>query len=1688
MANVTWEPEWFSNLNKLLTDLDSEHTTGSASLEQIKKQLEQAKPDLARLLYFPGKSTARRDALTKGKPTINGVEFEVNEQFIKEAKKLSDFLELDEDLAATLLQNAPAFEKQYELPAGETAVVLFYGERSAKLECISRLLTASGAQDTLDSDVCAYFNNYVSELLSSTLSTGSSMLPARIMSTMSALKSQQERVAGILNGPLADVPYDESVMEHVQLKLADERNQLATIIYWIIRHNQLNGSELLALVEWLRGSNVEDAATLRMAVALLMALGTAADQSLGVEMASTPAMNKIGNLAQDSQLLVKLNAEIIDKTWTDDGLKGLVWLQWALLALFGMKQWPGFDQLIGFREDRVERIAEQAIQMGAYRFATEYLLGYRITDDLESEFSAEFLVLQRQTTKPAAGESENNQKRYPHFTDIPEDFQKEIEQLLEDTVSDFIERMSSLIRRLRYSEEDAIHAAQQSELQRIAQEEQRQLQAKQAQLLQQSGGYRNSRLIGAVGQAAAAAAPAVPAASAAAVEAPRRDTEALFLLITVLYAGRPNAGLRFWGRTPSFSLQLDDRLAVFLRWGSECREQGMIRGYFNMLSSLACGSQGSICAYEFMGAAAGGGGQMMTPSTRTHVASNQAPLCSWSALFGALQFYAGQLRPSSDPLVAAPEIPEAEVGLLRSFLRLCQTTVRYSLVARTSLYDVSKHDAVATMFGLLGCVVPVSLKASLLDAIAAFGELDLEALGISENDSEAGARVAVDDMARRIWGLLEQSQTLPTTTDIDALRQQQARHGDGGGAVVASTPGGRMAIGRGFSGPAAGGGGRGGIVYELEEVEAATETYAQMRGFVRLISTLIHVSGTVPGLADVERDPVLYSAQSPSVPADLGAAYRIPGISPYVVFVLDSVLLKAGQRSYRYASEKWRVFARALEVVEKSVGTLDLGAFATNAPGAATGPGALRMLATHPGFDVAIRVLCGSKLLDALLEILNVGTDAVIAATGSLGASIERAVLLTLRTLLRVMRLQETLLRVVVPLVMEAASAGELGFPVNLPRSLTTLEQLLLTRRRAVEQLATYVTCGGAVCLAAVKVLHRLSDSAAFNGVDDSGGGGGGGGAWKRRGGAGMLTLNRLVSIIDGSVESVRILHGFIKCLRQDDGAAEDCGADEGVAARGLASGLDDHRPRAPSVRIAIVDLLLGNLTAAKPAPTIAHYLLGFSLAKPASEDLPSPAQRATCLHAVLDVLREGECGALLSERCLRLVHQLCADPVTGDVTLRYLREREDFVATQLRASFAAPAQRPAVDVFALMHARAWLWRTAALELHALVMQDARTRARALAGWLAGDVEDDGSGSGGGGVLDARMRVLALLDGVRAAERAGRDAGTAMDEDDGDDDAAGVDADADSCLVANGRGCLVYDLHALVALLRQAGGRAEAVRRVAVRCFHANQQRELHGAYVAALRGWRELAQVLATSAWASAELPRDARERTGFQLLRGVAGALADDDAQADELEALAPALPVFAGRLAREKDALLGKTEALLGMEEARLFQLLVAAALTPAASASLQLRGNVYAAMLHFLGGRRCADAVGDRLLETVSADAADATDTWRTVAFSLLDALVAADAQSSVHASRVVVFLARKNYFAAYVAALLRREDHAVQAVLAPDAPSLNALYIYRAKMAFFLRLAQRGDGAERLLENGIVDVLADCGFLDLRPQT
>lgn len=69
---------------------------------------------------------------------------------------------------------------------------------------------------------------------------------------------------------------------------------------------------------------------------------------------------------------------------------------------------------------------------------------------------------------------------------------------------------------------------------------------------------------------------------------------------------------------------------------------------------------------------------------------------------------------------------------------------------------------------------------------------------------------------------------------------------------------------------------------ELNEIESSCEEYPLTRGFCHLISTLVESS----------------------LPVNLGAGLRVPGLQPYLNFLRDTVFLPFPTRAYRRPAEK----------------------------------------------------------------------------------------------------------------------------------------------------------------------------------------------------------------------------------------------------------------------------------------------------------------------------------------------------------------------------------------------------------------------------------------------------------------------------------------------------------------------------------------------------------------------------------------------------------------------------------------------------------------------------------------------------------------------------------------------------------------------------------------------------------------
>lgn len=462
-----------------------------------------------------------------------------------------------------------------------------------------------------------------------------------------------------------------------------------------------------------------------------------------------------------------------------------------------------------------------------------------------------------------------------------------------------------------------------------------------------------------------------PSQAAGSATEQRHDIESLFALIATLYRDSSDAALKYWleGEDGDPEAQhRHSRLSSFLRWAADSRVHSMQQSFFEMLGSLASGPRSATFAFEFL-----------TQNAGSDISSNS--LCSWTSLFEALSFY-GSPRQQDGPT----EIPPDEVTLLKSFLRVLRVVTENSPLARASLYDNQKYKPVTTLFNLIVQPIPIDLKAALLDAVAAFAK--------AAKPEEGSGMVALGtEIAKRTWVILENSQILPTIP-----------RRDGRGMLIRA------------SAPEA----QGGITLELEQVETPSKVYPTTTSFISLLVSLLgSPSGNDEAMTPTSASANMeISIASRTIPDNLGAPHRDPaqGIDAYTRFVVDEVLLRADGRDYKSGEEKWRIIERCLAYLEACLSTVNFGTLLAlgDLDGAGSAQSTLHRITAHPGFDVLVRLLTGTRLLEKIFQRCSTDLEA-IDDENLFSAMAVHCVLRALRIVIRVFAVQTAFTEVVVP-------------------------------------------------------------------------------------------------------------------------------------------------------------------------------------------------------------------------------------------------------------------------------------------------------------------------------------------------------------------------------------------------------------------------------------------------------------------------------------------------------------------------------------------------------------------------------------------------------------------------------------------------------------------------------------------------
>ncbi|KAF8424756.1 nucleoporin Nup186/Nup192/Nup205 [Boletus edulis BED1] len=704
------------------------------------------------------------------------------------------------------------------------------------------------------------------------------------------------------------------------------------------------------------------------------------------------------NLATDKGTIAYMKRQLASNTyWKEPGLKATILLKWTLFMAETRHCDPTLENQQGFKTEELESQIWDAVQADAFTYLAAALIQFHKcthTSPVSSFVQFVQFVPEQQQKEPLA-----------------EEFQLPVLNMCDVLVRSLLTYASSELRKIKQRQEDLLASVWTD----------------------------RSRMFRSI---------APPSSEIEGQPAPRNDITMLYSLIGVLYVSLPpERALQFWGATPTGEtrglsyMELTEtsagKLPSFLQWAvwsTQVRDVDMTMALYDMLSGLAKGKKCSELAYNFL--ARGGGevipGSSLPSSTGSY---NAGPSISWSTIFALLESWtspAPSPRTNQPPSLAAsfggfgslaisqPHPPTQQppqhipigpkdVLLAQSFLRLLSTVATSSVAVRLAISSNTQFRAIPTLVSLVPLGIPLELKGAIFDALAAF--------------CEPGAGVAGVDICKSVWTLMER-------VEVINVRPPVSGRAVGAGAVLPPVKG---------------------VEVELDEVEAVYKLYPATIPFLNLLATLLHTPKRLSPrslLADAE--PLN------TIPESLGQPYRLPGIGPYVSFMVDNVFAGLPRREYARHSERWRMNDLCLKFVERALAGWEIENLVR-----ASEDGLLRRetvipLLIHPGFEVLTRLLTNSPLQSTILSYIVDGIKGFEHELPSEEPYFLLTIIRVLRIIHRVLKIHDVFLDVLVAILSEFDSAPFVGtvhsmsFYTRFDQALTygpTYPELVLTVR-----------------------------------------------------------------------------------------------------------------------------------------------------------------------------------------------------------------------------------------------------------------------------------------------------------------------------------------------------------------------------------------------------------------------------------------------------------------------------------------------------------------------------------------------------------------------------------------------------------------------------------------------------------------
>ncbi|KAB5590005.1 Nuclear pore complex protein [Ceratobasidium theobromae] len=693
--------EYWENLDTFLANVFREPTP---HLEQeLYYRLEDAKPRFLSLLDVPPRSSAEETELKSGKATIGGQQKTYNNDFVQEALFLAAQLDCSERLAAGILDQVLSGYPNDD-PVGSTikAAQRFYSGRQHVLTTLQLVLNSAMGISAIHPAVQSKVADYIIALVgtTTTLSGGKQgTLGEKIIQQIDTCATLiQKHQASQRNADSTTVIGANGVYKfaaerygEIVSALQNERRCLSHLLFVLAGSGELGANEVVRMVSWMAAISPDDPSMIHVLAACLAGLD-----------ATTP-------LGSDTAFVGQLKAEFAKPNWRVPEVKAVLTIRWCLFLIEASNGNRSFEAAHGYSESDIERLVTDAVRADALRFLAMLLHFSRPLN----QASLDTLGLDELSSPDWQLAS----RLEPLAASIDSDFYRFLLRQVDLLVIAFVTSLSPVLRRMRHADEDTGHSLTLS----------------------------TSR----------ARQPDPRATSHANHQQPSRSGLADFFdLIAFIYADQtPDEALKWWADSS------DTRLYAFLRWAAEARVPSLLKPLYNMFGSLARGPGCATFAYNFF--SSNGGqyrGNAVTAGTGWCSWASLFGSLDWllsSVPDQRTQTQARQTGPTGGALMdigannrqPLPVDPE-EIRSIMAFLRVLRVVARYSTPARAALLENGQYRAVAVMLDLVRAHVALELKGKLFDTLAAF----------CETGDEAGVGT---EIVKLMWGSLERYEVLP---------------------------------------------------------------------------------------------------------------------------------------------------------------------------------------------------------------------------------------------------------------------------------------------------------------------------------------------------------------------------------------------------------------------------------------------------------------------------------------------------------------------------------------------------------------------------------------------------------------------------------------------------------------------------------------------------------------------------------------------------------------------------------------------------------------------------------------------------------------------------------------------------------------------------------------------------------------